>query len=50
MTFLFSYLFWEIFTPYNQFGEPPALMAVGLTLWALIAVADGLAIAWVMES
>lgn len=49
VTFLFSYLFWEIFTPYNLFGEPPALMALELAFWASIAVAEGLAIAWVME-
>lgn len=47
--FFFAYVFWEIFTPYNQFGEPPALIALELVFWAIVALAEGLAIAVVME-
>lgn len=44
-----SFLFWEFFTPFNQFGEPIALLCLELSFWALIALADGFAIAAVME-
>lgn len=49
LTFFLVFVFWEIFTPYNQFGEPPALVALELLFWAVIAVAEGLAIAAVIE-
>ncbi|MEZ4484472.1 MAG: hypothetical protein R2864_07705 [Syntrophotaleaceae bacterium] len=49
LVFLLTFLFWEFFTPFNQFGEPLRLIAVELGFWAIIALADGLAIAWVME-
>ncbi len=47
--FVLSFLFWEFFTPYNQFGEPLTLIALEMVFWAIIAAADGLAIAAVME-
>lgn len=49
MVFVMTFAFWEFFTPFNQFGEPIALIAVELLFWALIALADGLAISAVME-
>lgn len=39
LIFFLSFLFWEFFTPFNQFGEP----------LPLIALAEGLAIAGVFE-
>jgi len=49
LIFFMSYLFWEFFTPFNQFGEPLPLIALELSFWAVIAAAEGAAIAWVME-
>jgi hypothetical protein len=49
LVFLLTFLFWEFFTPFNQFGEPLCLIALELGFWALIALADGLAISAVME-
>ncbi|MCU0917627.1 MAG: hypothetical protein MUC88_24150 [Planctomycetes bacterium] len=47
--FLMTFLFWEFFTPFNQFGEPLRLIALELCFWAAIALADGFAISAVME-
>lgn len=49
LLFLLVFLFWEFFTPFNQFGEPLPLIGLELIFWALIAIADGLAIAVIME-
>jgi hypothetical protein len=49
LIFLLVFLFWEFFTPFNLFGEPLPLIGLELFFWALIAFADGLAIAIVME-
>jgi len=49
LVFGLSFLFWEFFTPFNQFGEPLALIGLELTFWALVALADAFAIAFVME-
>lgn len=49
LVFLLSFLFWEFFTPFNQFGEPLGLIALELIFWAVIALADGLAISFIME-
>jgi len=49
LVFVLSFLFWEFFTPFNQFGEPLTLIGLELIFWAIIAAADGLAIAAVME-
>jgi hypothetical protein len=49
LIFLLVFLFWEFFTPFNLFGEPLPLIGLELVFWALIALADGLAIAIVME-
>jgi hypothetical protein len=44
-----TFLFWEFFTPFNQFGEPLPLLALELSFWALIALAEAFTIAFVME-
>ena len=49
LVFVMTFVFWEFFTPFNQFGEPLRLIAIELCFWALIALADGLAIAAIME-
>ena len=43
------FLFWEFFTPLNQFGEPLPLILLELSFWALIALAEASAIAFVSE-
>ena len=50
LVFLMTFLFWEFFTPFNLFGEPLPLIALELFFWALVALADGLSIAWIMET
>jgi hypothetical protein len=49
LVFLLSFLFWEFFTPFNQFGEPFPLIALELCFWALIALAEALTLAAVFE-
>jgi len=49
LVFVLSFLFWEFFTPFNQFGEPVLLIALELCFWAFIALAEGLAVASVFE-
>lgn len=49
LLFFMTFLFWEFFTPYNQFGEPLPLVALELFFWALIAIAESFAIASIME-
>lgn len=49
LLFFMTFLFWEFFTPFNQFGEPLPLVALELCFWALIALAESFAIALVME-
>jgi hypothetical protein len=49
LIFFLVFLFWEFFTPFNLFGEPLPLIGLELVFWALIALADGLVIATVME-
>jgi hypothetical protein len=44
-----AFLFWEFFTPFNQFGEPVGLILIELCFWAVIALADGFAISVIME-
>jgi hypothetical protein len=47
--FFMTFLFWEFFTPFNQFGEPLPLIAIELCFWAVIALAEAFAIAAVVE-
>ena len=49
LVFFLSFFFWEFFTPFNQFGEPLMLIGLELLFWAMIAVAEGFAIASVFE-
>lgn len=49
IVFMMTFLFWEFFTPFNMFGEPLGLIALELSFWAVIALADGLVISAVME-
>lgn len=49
LVFIMVFLFWEFFTPFNQLGEPPSLIAIELVFWGTIALAEGLAIAFIME-
>jgi hypothetical protein len=47
--FFMTFLFWEFFTPFNQFGEPLPLILLELSFWALIALAESLVIAAIIE-
>jgi hypothetical protein len=49
LVFLMTFLFWEFFTPFNQFGEPLGLITIELCFWAIIALADGFTISTIME-
>lgn len=49
LNFSLTHLFWEFFTPLNQFGEPLPLIALELTFRLVIAPAEGFAIAAVIE-
>lgn len=49
MLFFMIFLFWEFFTPFNQFGEPLPLIALELLFWAAIAIAEAFVIAAVIE-
>jgi hypothetical protein len=49
VVFAMTFLFWELFTPFNQLGEPLPLIALELAFWALIALADGFTIAAIIE-
>ena len=46
---ILSFLFWEFFTPFDQFGEPVLLIGLELIFLAIIAFAEALAIAAVFE-
>lgn len=47
---LFAYVFFELFTPFNLFGEPLHLLAYQLALWLGVALIEGCAIAAVVEA
>ncbi|MBI5057396.1 MAG: hypothetical protein HZB61_12350 [Nitrospirae bacterium] len=49
LVFFLSFLFWEFFTPFNQFGEPLPLIGLELIFWAAIAIAEAFVIAAVFE-
>ena len=49
LLFLLVFSFWEFFTPFNQFGEPLPLIGLELLFWAIIALADGFIIAFIIE-
>lgn len=50
LTFFMTFVFWEVFTPVNQFGEPPLLVGLELLFWAVIALSEAFAIAVISES
>lgn len=43
---VFQYGYFEFFTPFNQYWEPVYLIAYELLLQGIMAVVEGLAIAW----
>jgi len=49
LIFTLSFLFWEFFTPFNQFGEPFLLIFLELLFWALIALAESLVLTVTFE-
>jgi len=49
LIFFLSFIFWEFFTPFNQFGEPLPLIGLELIFWAIIALSESIAIAVVFE-
>lgn len=49
LLFVMTFLFWEFFTPFNQFGEPLPLIALELLFWVAIAIAQAFVIAAVIE-
>jgi hypothetical protein len=49
LLFFMVFLFWEFFTPFNQFGEPLPLIALELSFWTVIAIAEAVVIASIME-
>ena len=50
LRFTLTFLFWEFFTPFNQLGEPLPLIAVELSFWAVVALAESCAIAATAET
>ena len=48
-TSFLSFLFWEFFAPFNQFGEPLPLIGLELIFWATVATAEALAITAALE-
>jgi hypothetical protein len=50
LRFTLTFLFWEFFTPFNQLGEPLPLIAVELSFWAVVALAESFAIAATAET
>jgi hypothetical protein len=49
LLFALCYLFWEFFTPFNQFAEPLPLIMLELAFWAIVALAEGMALAVAAE-
>lgn len=49
LLFFLLFLFWEFFSPLNQYTERLLLLALELLFWALIVVASTFAIAGIME-
>ena len=49
LVFVLSFLFWEFFTPFNQFGEPLPLIVLELLFWALIAMTEALVLVAAFE-
>jgi hypothetical protein len=47
--FALSFAFWEFFTPFNQLGEPFRLIALELSFWTVIALAEAFTLAALLE-
>jgi hypothetical protein len=47
--FALSFAFWEFFTPFNQLGEPFLLIALELSFWAVMALAEAFTLAALLE-
>ncbi len=45
MIWLFSYVFFEFFTPWNMFGEPVYLVGLELIFWIGVTLSEGIVIA-----
>ena len=50
LRFGLTFLFWEFFTPFNQLGEPLPLIALELSFWCVVALAESFAIAATAEA
>jgi len=50
LRFVLTFLFWEFFTPLNQFGEPLRLISVELGFWLVVALVESFAIAATAET
>lgn len=50
LRFALTFTFWEFFTPFNQLGEPLPLIAVELSFWAVVSLAESFAIAATAET
>ncbi len=46
---LFSYVFFEFFTPWNMFGEPFSLVILELLFWIPVALSEGIVIAKIYD-
>lgn len=49
LVFFLSFVWFEFFTPFNLFGEPLGLVLIELVFWALVAAAEALMLAAIME-
>ena len=49
LQFFMVFMFWEFFTPFNQFGEPLPLVALELVFWGVIALTEAFVIAAILE-
>jgi hypothetical protein len=48
LVFVLCYVFFEFFTPFNLFWEPLPLIGVELAFWAVVALAESLAVVAVL--
>jgi hypothetical protein len=49
LVWFLSFAFFEFFTPFNMFGEPLPLLAIELSFWVIVALAESLVLAAVFE-
>ena len=48
LVFVLSYVFFEFFTPFNLFWEPLPLIGLELVFWAVVALAEALAVVGIL--